>query len=107
MGFLERMAADNAAAFAGLSTSPGVRLGLYGEMAGAGPLTSAELADRAGLVERYVREWLDGQAASAYVIHSPATNTYLLPNEHEAVLANPSLLTCEGVGGGFTMLRTL
>jgi 2-polyprenyl-3-methyl-5-hydroxy-6-metoxy-1,4-benzoquinol methylase len=105
MEFLQRVAADNAAAFAGLSTSLGVRLGLYRAMAGAGPVTSAELADRTGLVERYVREWLDGQVAGAYVIHSAETNTYLLPDEHAAVLADTSLPTY--VGGGFTMLGAL
>ncbi|EYT81940.1 SAM-dependent methyltransferase [Streptomyces sp. Tu 6176] len=52
------MVADNAAAFAGVSTSLGVRLGLYTAMAGAGPLTSDELAARTGLVERCVQEWL-------------------------------------------------
>ncbi|MEV6762606.1 hypothetical protein AB0N16_18645 [Streptomyces sp. NPDC051105] len=99
------MAADNAAAFAGLSTSLGVRLGLYRAMAGAGPLTSTELAKRTGLVERYVREWLDGQVAGSYVIHSPETNTYLFPGEHAAVLADSSLPTY--VGGDFTMLKDL
>ena len=41
----------------------GDRLGLYKAMAGAGPLTSAELAERTGTTERYVREWLNAQAA--------------------------------------------
>jgi hypothetical protein len=105
MEFLERVAADIAAAFAGLSTSLGVRLGLYRAMAGVGPLTSAELADRTGLVERYVREWLDGQVAGAYVTQSPETNTYLFPDEHAAVLDDSSLPTY--VGCGFTMLKAL
>src|SRR5690242_8641264 len=105
MEFLERVAADNAAAFAGLSTSLGVRLGLYRAMAGAGPLTSAELAAKTGLVERYVREWLDGQVAGSYVIHSPETHTYLFPDEHAAVLSDSALPTY--VGGGFTMLKAL
>jgi 2-polyprenyl-3-methyl-5-hydroxy-6-metoxy-1,4-benzoquinol methylase len=42
----------------------GDRLGLYRAMAGAGPLTSAELATRTGLHERWVREWLRGQGAA-------------------------------------------
>ncbi|MET9879013.1 class I SAM-dependent methyltransferase [Actinacidiphila glaucinigra] len=103
--FLERVVADNAAAFAGLSTSLGVRLGLYEAMSGAGALTSIEVAERAGLVERYTREWLAAQVASAYVLHDPATNTYLLPDDHAAVLADSSLPTY--VGGGFTMLKSL
>lgn len=36
----------------------GDRLGLYKAMAGAGPLTSAEVAAKTGTAERYVREWL-------------------------------------------------
>ena len=74
-------------------------------IAWAGPLTSGELADRTGLVERCVREWLDGQIAGTYVIHSPEPNTYLFPDEHALVPADPSLPTY--VGGGFTMLKAL
>ncbi|WP_331737639.1 class I SAM-dependent methyltransferase [Streptomyces sp. NBC_00019] len=105
MEFLERVVADNAAAFAGVSTSLGIRLGLYRAMSGAGALTSDQLAQKAGLVERYVREWLAAQVAGAYVLHDPEANTYVLPDEHAAVLADPSLPTY--VGGGFTMLKAL
>ena len=45
----------------------GDRLGLYRALAGAGPLTPAELAERTGTAERYVREWLNAQAAGGYV----------------------------------------
>ena len=44
----------------------GDRLGLYRALAGAGPLTPAELAQRTGTAERYVREWLNAQAAGGY-----------------------------------------
>jgi SAM-dependent methyltransferase len=46
----------------------GDRLGLYRAMQGAGPLTSGELADRAGLDERWVREWLRGQGAAGLLV---------------------------------------
>ena len=49
----------------------GDRLGLYRALAGAGPLTPAELADRTGTAERYVREWLNAQAAGGYVEYDP------------------------------------
>jgi hypothetical protein len=52
--FVERAVPDGAAAVAGLSTALGERLGLYSAMAGAGPLTSVQLADRAGLNEHAV-----------------------------------------------------
>ena len=51
----------------------GDKLGLYRAMAGAGPLTPTELAERTGTAERYVREWLNAQAAGGYVEYDPAT----------------------------------
>lgn len=65
----------------------GNELGLYKAMAGAGPLTSAELAAKTGTHERYVREWLNQQAAGGYVTYNPAAKTYTLPEEHAMVLA--------------------
>ncbi len=44
----------------------GEKLGLYKALA-AGPMTSAELAEKTGTDERYVREWLGSQAAGGYV----------------------------------------
>jgi SAM-dependent methyltransferase len=94
--FLERTFADLAACYGGVMVSLGDKLGLYRSLAGAGPLTSAELAERAGCAERYVREWLGSQVAAAYVEYDPAAETYELPAEHAAVLADgdsPTLLT--------------
>jgi SAM-dependent methyltransferase len=67
----------------------GDRLGLYRAMAGAGPLSSAELAERAGTAERYVREWLNAQAAGSYVEYDPGTGRYTLPPEQAAALTDP------------------
>ena len=50
----------------------GDKLGLYRAMAGAGSLTPVELARRTGASERYVREWLNAQAAGGYVEYDPA-----------------------------------
>src|SRR3954454_5223073 len=66
----------------------GEKLGLYKAMAHAGPLTSDEVADRAGAAERYVREWLRNQAAGGYVEYDPETDTYTLPDEHALALAD-------------------
>ena len=66
----------------------GEKLGLYKAMAGAGPLTSQEVADRAGAAERYVREWLRNQAAGGYVEYDPETDRYTLPDEHALALAD-------------------
>ena len=57
-------------------------------MAGAGPITSSELAARTGTAERYVREWLGNQAAGGYVSYDPVDGTFELPPEHAMVVAN-------------------
>jgi 2-polyprenyl-3-methyl-5-hydroxy-6-metoxy-1,4-benzoquinol methylase len=59
-------------------------------MAGAGPLTSDELAKRTGTAERYVREWLNAQAAGGYVEYSPVTGRYVLPAEQTVALTDSS-----------------
>jgi SAM-dependent methyltransferase len=67
----------------------GDRLGLYKALDGAGGLTSAELAERTGTAERYVREWLNAQAAGGYVEYDPDSGRYTLPPEHAIALAQP------------------
>jgi hypothetical protein len=42
----------------------GERLGLYAALSAHGPATSTELAVRAGIAERYAREWLEQQAVT-------------------------------------------
>ena len=54
----------------------GDRLGLYKAMAGVDALTAAELAERTGTSERYVREWLNAQAAGGYVTYDGETGRY-------------------------------
>jgi SAM-dependent methyltransferase len=66
----------------------GEKLGLYRAMAGAGPLSSEEVAQRAGAAERYVREWLRNQAAGGYVSYEPETDRYTLSDEHALALAD-------------------
>jgi SAM-dependent methyltransferase len=66
----------------------GDKLGLYRALAGAGPLTSAELAERTGTVERYVREWLNAQAAGGFVEYDPQSGRYTLPAEHAIALTD-------------------
>jgi SAM-dependent methyltransferase len=68
----------------------GDRLGLYRAMAGAGALTPAELAERSGASERYVREWLNAQAAGGYVAYDSAAGTYTLPPEQAVALTDDS-----------------
>ena len=66
----------------------GDKLGLYRAMAGAGPLTPAELAGRTNTAERYVREWLNAQAAGGYVVYEADSGRYALPPEQAAALTD-------------------
>jgi SAM-dependent methyltransferase len=66
----------------------GDKLGLYRALADAGPLSPAELAERAGASERYVREWLNAQAAGGYVEYHPASGRFTLPSEHAVALTD-------------------
>src|SRR3982075_1099577 len=79
----------------------GDRLGLYKAMAGAGPISSAELAEKTGTAERYVREWLNAQAAGGYVTYDPATRRYTLPPEQAMALADED--SPAFVGGAFEL----
>ncbi len=66
----------------------GDKLGLYRAMAGAGPLDPAEVAKRAGVAERYVREWLNAQAAGGFVDYDGESGRYTLPPEQANALAD-------------------
>ncbi len=86
---LDRVVVDLAAAEASVATYLGDRLGLYESMAETGPVTSAELADRTGFEERYVREWLHCQTAGHYVDYDPTSGRFTLTPEQAAVFADP------------------
>lgn len=88
--FVGRVVNDLGATVSSALAHIGHRLGLYRAMSGAGGLTPAELAERTGTAERYVREWLNNQAASGYVEYRPESGTYELPAEHALVLADES-----------------
>ncbi len=68
----------------------GDRLGLYRALAGAGGLTPVELARRSEVSERYVREWLNAQAAGGFVEYDPLDGTYTLPPEQAVALTDQS-----------------
>jgi 2-polyprenyl-3-methyl-5-hydroxy-6-metoxy-1,4-benzoquinol methylase len=84
--FMGKAVMDMGAALHATLVVVGDRLGLYKAMAGAGGLTSAELAARTNTSERYVREWLNANAASGYVTYDPATKRYELPPEQAFAL---------------------
>ncbi len=64
----------------------GDQLGLYKSLA-AGPATAEELARRAEVDSRYLREWLCAQAASGYVEYDPASQRFSLSEEQALALA--------------------
>jgi 2-polyprenyl-3-methyl-5-hydroxy-6-metoxy-1,4-benzoquinol methylase len=68
----------------------GDKLGLYRALAGAGPLSPAELAERTGTAERYVREWLNAQAAGGFVEYDPDGGRYSLAPEQAVALTDTS-----------------
>lgn len=85
--FVEKAVTDLAAGYGGVMTVLGHKLGLYKAMAHAGPLDSSEIAKRSGCAERYVREWLNSQAAAGYVLYHATSATYELTPEQSLVLA--------------------
>jgi SAM-dependent methyltransferase len=66
----------------------GDRLGLYRALARRGALTPGELAAETETAERYVREWLNAQAAGGYVDYEPDTGRYALPPEQAVALTD-------------------
>jgi 2-polyprenyl-3-methyl-5-hydroxy-6-metoxy-1,4-benzoquinol methylase len=66
----------------------GDRLGLFKTLADSGPVTSAEFAERAGIDERYGREWLSAMACKRYIDYDDSTKRFTLSPEHAMVLAN-------------------
>ena len=98
---------------------PGYQVGLF-EASKAGPATSEELSDRAGLKERYVREWLGAIATSGIYTYDPEWERLQPAEEHAALLTGdtaqnlcpisrmvdhlgshlPKLVACFRAGGG-------
>ncbi len=66
--------------------SIGHRTGLFDTMAGLRPSTSEQIAQAAGLNERYVREWLGAMVTGRIIEYDVAKGAYRLPPEHAASL---------------------
>lgn len=85
--FMERFAADQAAAMHAATVVLGDELGLYRALA-RGPQTAAELATATGCQSRLVREWLNAQTVSGYCEYDPPSGRYSLTAEQAACLAD-------------------
>jgi SAM-dependent methyltransferase len=90
MGFVFRAVDEVGATLNTALVVMGDRLGLYRALVGAGPLTPAEVAQRTGTAERYVREWLNAQAAGGYLEYDPDSGRYTLPAEYAIALTDES-----------------
>jgi len=86
--FLGKAIGDFGAAISAVLILIGDELGLYRELA-KGRLTPAELAQRTGTNERYVREWLGNQAAGGYVDYDVKSGSYFLNEEQALCLTDP------------------
>lgn len=93
---LDRFVTDLGSTGAAGNIVIGDRLGLYRALAEAGPLTAAELADYTGTVERYVREWLRGQAAGQLVSYRADTDQYWMTPAQALAFADPNGLVLPG-----------
>jgi SAM-dependent methyltransferase len=89
--FTHKAVSDLGAALHGALIVIGDKIGLYKAMAGAGWMTPAELAAKTRSAERYVREWLNANAASGYVEYDASTQTYQLPPEQAFMLTAQDL----------------
>lgn len=105
--FEERMvSALNGGALA-LMASVGHRTGLFDAMHEAPPLTCSGLAQRAGLQERYVREWLGAMVVADVVEVDPAAATYRLPPEHADLLSRSGSANLAAFAQYIPMLGTV
>jgi SAM-dependent methyltransferase len=102
--FTQRMVTHLTGASAMLMVEVGRQTGLFETMAALPPATSAVIAERAGLTERYVREWLGGMACAGIVEYDAAGRTYALPAEHAAMLTGPGSRNVAGLGPFFPFL---
>lgn len=84
--FAERLFGVLNAGMLALMTSIGHRTGLFDAMAQLPPSTSLQIADAAGLDERYVREWLAAMTTGGFVDHDATVMTFVLPPERAAWL---------------------
>lgn len=100
--FAGKVLGDLSAFMTSVLAALGDRFGLFKDLDEKGPATSAELADRAGINERYAREWLGGMLSAGYLEYDPASGRFALPLEHVPSLAQ------EGgpffVGGGYQLM---
>lgn len=88
--FMHKVVGDVATTLAATLLLVGERTGLFKAMAGAGPLTAMQLAERAGIAPRYAEEWLAAMAGAGYVEYDADGARFTLPDEHALMLTDPA-----------------
>jgi 2-polyprenyl-3-methyl-5-hydroxy-6-metoxy-1,4-benzoquinol methylase len=102
--FMLKVVADAGSAMSACLTLIGDRLGLWKALS-EGPANAAELAKKTGCAERYLREWLDAQAAGGYLTYDTNDGRYTLPEEQAFALANTE--SPAFVGGMFEIIQAM
>lgn len=103
--FLGKVVGDFGASLSTVLGYIGQKLGLYEALANSEGMTSAELAEKTGTTERYVREWLVNQAAGEYVHYDPSTGKYSMLPEQAVALTDEN--SPYYVGGGFFVIKAM
>ncbi len=88
--FAEHVGQHATAAVNAALVALGDQLGLWRALAQAGPVTARELAQRTGLSERLLREWLSSQAANGFIEFQSDRDAFWLTPEGALVLADES-----------------
>jgi SAM-dependent methyltransferase len=105
--FAKRMLGTMNEAAVALMVSVGHRTGLFDVMAGVPAATSDSIAARAGLDERYVREWLAVMTTARIVDHDGEAGTFTLPADHAAWLTRAAGLNNLAIGMQYIGLLAL
>ncbi len=85
--FMGQVVTDMGAAMNAVLVIVGDELGMWKAMAGSGPMAPSDIAEKTGVAERYVREWLSAQAASGYVEFDPESEMFELSPEQAMAFA--------------------
>jgi len=87
--FMLKVVSDVATAMAVGLLVVGDQAGLFKHMAGTGAISASDLADRSGVLLRYVEEWLAAMAGAGYVEYDATSDRYTLADEHAQFLTDP------------------
>ncbi|HTU15202.1 MAG TPA: class I SAM-dependent methyltransferase [Solirubrobacterales bacterium] len=85
--FVGQVVTDMGASMNAVLVILGDELGLWDAMNGSGPMSASELAEKTGVAERYVREWLSAQAASGYIGFDAESDRFDLSPEQAMAFA--------------------